>query len=251
MNPSVRQLHQRYQIQASWTSAIREKIFTEIDLAVERCVLEVGSGTGVLTAEVSASYQTPSYGIDIDPQATHLAHELDGRTRYLIGDGMALPFAGNTFDLTFCHFLLMWVSDPLEILHEMARVTARGGHVLALAEPDYGGRIDYPSELSQLGRWQGEALASLGANPTIGRKLRSLFTNAGLTEIHVGVLGGEWTADLKHDALQSEWDTLHADLGDRISEDILEHLQRIDAEAWQEGTRILYVPTFYAYGRIT
>jgi ubiquinone/menaquinone biosynthesis C-methylase UbiE len=161
---------------------------------------------------------------------------------------MALPFKSNTFGVTFCHFLLMWVSDPLDILHEMVRVTVRDGHVLALAEPDYGGRIDYPSELSQLGQWQGEALASLGANPTVGRKLRALFTHAGLTQIQVGVLGGEWTADINDDAIQSEWKTLNADLGDSLSDEVLQHLQRIDDQAWQEGTRILYVPTFYAYG---
>ncbi len=250
MNPSVRQLHQRYQIQASWTTAIRRKLYTKTGLSNARRVLEVGSGTGVLTAEISDSYRTRSFGIDVDPQATHLARELDERTRYIIGDGMALPFASNTFGVSLCHFLLMWVSDPMDILHEMARVTMRDGYVLALAEPDYGGRIDYPSELSQLGRWQGEALASLGANPTVGRKLRSLFTQARLTQIQVGVLGGEWTADLNDDALQSEWETLTADLVDTISDEVLQHLQRIDAQAWREGTRILYVPTFYACGRV-
>jgi ubiquinone/menaquinone biosynthesis C-methylase UbiE len=250
MNPSVRQLHQRYRIQASWTTAIRKKLYAKTDLSGARRVLEVGSGTGVLTAEISDSSQTRTYGIDVDPQATHLARELDVHTRYLVGDGMALPFAGNAFDITFCHFLLMWVSDPLEILHEMARVTVQDGYVLALAEPDYGGRIDYPSELNQLGRWQGEALASLGANPTIGRRLRSLFTHAGLTQIQVGVLGGEWTAEIDNEALQSEWETLNADLGNRFSDEVLHHLQHIDDQAWQEGTRILYVPTFYACGRV-
>jgi ubiquinone/menaquinone biosynthesis C-methylase UbiE len=250
MNPSARQLHKRYQIQASWTNAIRNKLYAKTGLSSARRVLEVGSGTGVLTAEISDSYHTHSYGIDVDSQATKFARELDRRTRYLIGDGMALPFKSNTFGVTFCHFLLMWVSDPLDILHEMARVTVRDGHVLALAEPDYGGRIDYPSELSQLGRWQGEALASLGANPTVGRKLRALFTHTGLTQIQVGVLGGEWTADINDDAIQSEWETLNADLGDSLSDEVLQHLQRIDDQAWQEGTRILYVPTFYAYGRV-
>ena len=29
---------------------------------------------------------------------------------------------------------------------------------MALAEPDYGGRIDYPEQLGHIGRWQAQAL---------------------------------------------------------------------------------------------
>ena len=64
----------------------------------------------------------------------------------------------------------------------MVRVTHPGGFVLALAEPDYGGRIDYPTELSQIGDWQKNALKQQGANPLMGRELRSIFSHAGINK---------------------------------------------------------------------
>ncbi len=51
---------------------------------------------------------------------------------------------------------------------EMVRVTRPHGFVLALAEPDYGGRIDYPSELSTIGNWQIEAAEGARGKPVYG-----------------------------------------------------------------------------------
>jgi SAM-dependent methyltransferase len=48
-------------------------------------------------------------------------------------DGLRLPFEDASFDHCLCHFYLMWVSDPLTALREMARVTTPGGCVLVCA----------------------------------------------------------------------------------------------------------------------
>ena len=82
------------------------------------------------------------------------------------------------FDITFCHFLLLWVRDPLQALREMKRVTRPGGSILALAEPDYDHRIDKPDELAPLGRWQAESLQRQGADPGLGGHLAELFLQA-------------------------------------------------------------------------
>ena len=90
-----------------------------------------------------------------------------------LGDAHQLPLADGCFDVCLCHFLLLWVTDPIQVLQEMYRVTRSGGVVMALAEPDYGSRIDYPQELSLLGKWQMDSLEQQGADPFIGRKLRA------------------------------------------------------------------------------
>ena len=64
--------------------------------------------------------------------------------------------------------------------------------MLACAEPDYGGRIDYPDELSEIGRLQMMSLARQGANPQVGRKLKAILREAGIREVEVGILGGQW-----------------------------------------------------------
>ena len=84
------------------------------------------------------------------------------------------------FDITFCHFLLLWVQHPLQALSEMQRVTRPGGFVLALAEPDYDHRLDTPASLTLLGRWQAESLRRQGADPGIGARLADLFRQTGL-----------------------------------------------------------------------
>jgi hypothetical protein len=46
-----------------------------------------------------------------------------------------------------------------------------------------------------------------------------------------------------------EWQVLEADLEDTLAPARLADLRRIDAAAWEKGDRVLFVPTFYAWGR--
>ncbi len=148
----------------------------------------------------------------------------------------------------FCHFVLLWLADPRRALNEMRRVAAPGGAVLALAEPDYGGRIDYPEALSRLGTWQSQALEEQGANPRMGRRLAGLFQQAGLVEVESGVLGAQWSQTDSDEDMEMEWQVLRNDLAEAVPPEELEALERLDRQATQAGERVLFVPTFYAWG---
>ncbi len=247
---TLERLHSRYLVQATWTASIREQLFDSIQLQGKQKVLEVGSGTGVVSAEISQRFSLASVGVDIDRSAVTFAQNNDPTSLYLAGDGNDLPFQSAAFDVVVCHFLLLWVGNPDRILDEMVRVTKPGGWILALAEPDYGGRIDFPRELEAVGQAQTQALLDQGANPYLGRTLRSLFHSAQLTEIRSGLLGGEWQGSIDEDQLESEWETLAQDLSDLLPTDEFERFRRVDHEAWEMGTRVLFVPTFYAAGRV-
>lgn len=247
---TLERLHSRYLVQATWTALIREQLFDSIQLQGKQKVLEVGSGTGVVSAEISQRFSLASVGVDIDRSAVTFAQNNDPTSLYLAGDGNDLPFQSAAFDVVVCHFLLLWVGNPDRILDEMVRVTKPGGWILALAEPDYGGRIDFPRELEAVGQAQTQALLDQGANPYLGRTLRALFHSAQLTEIRSGLLGGEWQGSIDEDQLESEWETLAQDLSDLLPTDELERFRRVDHEAWEMGTRVLFVPTFYAAGRV-
>ncbi len=247
---TLERLHSRYLVQATWTALIREQLFDSIQLQGKQKVLEVGSGTGVVSAEISQRFSLASVGVDIDRSAVTFAQNNDPTSLYLAGDGNDLPFQSAAFDVVVCHFLLLWVGNPDRILDEMVRVTKPGGWILALAEPDYGGRIDFPRELEAVGQAQIQALLDQGANPYLGRTLRALFHSAQLTEIRSGLLGGEWQGSIDEDQLESEWETLAQDLSDLLPTDELERFRRVDHEAWEMGTRVLFVPTFYAAGRV-
>jgi ubiquinone/menaquinone biosynthesis C-methylase UbiE len=47
------------------------------------------------------------------------------------GDAYKLPFADETFDITFCHQMLTHLKAPWDELREMLRVTKPGGIVAA------------------------------------------------------------------------------------------------------------------------
>ncbi len=241
--------HARFLQQAGWTQQLREFGFRKAGLQSARRFLEVGCGTGVITREAHRKTSARVFGLDINPHHLEFARKYDPGALFIRGDGLALPFADGSFDLAGCHFLLLWVSDPLQVVREMRRVVQEGGWVLALAEPDYGGRVDYPAELAELGRLQGEALRQQGADPNTGRRLAAIFHAAGLREVETGVLGGRWSGPVSDDAWEMEWQVLEADLAGRVPATRLQELRRIDAAAWQHGERVLFVPTFYAWGK--
>lgn len=103
-------------------------------------VLEVGSGTGALTA-VIAAVAPSSRIIGIDPVAPYVAfararHPLD-RVRFEVGDAERLRFLDGSFDRTLSLLVLNFIPDPAKALDEMIRVT-RPGNTVAAAVWDYG-----------------------------------------------------------------------------------------------------------------
>ena len=247
--------HKRFALQAGWTLNTRQYLFNLAGIKDTDAVLDVGCGTGVLTAESIQLGIRQSVGIDLDPQFIKLAADKVAGASFTISDAHHLPFEPNTFDISFTHFVLMWVADPLSVLVEMGRVTKPGSAVLALAEPDYRGRIDYPLELEAINRWQSAGIQKLGGDPYFGRRLKELFHQAGFEHIEVGVIGAQWKGAPSDANIESEWQVIRHDLevlGNKTSEQIenSETLREIDLRAWAEGKRILYVPIFYAIGRI-
>lgn len=247
--------HRRFSQQAQWTSDTRGYLFNLAGVPGAENVLDVGCGTGALTSQLVQMNVSHAVGIDINREFIAAAAAQKLPAEYIQGDAYALPFRKSTFDCSFCHYVLMWLADPQAVLLEMKRVTKPGACVLALAEPDYGGRIDHPVDLEQLNRWQAAALQTQGADPYFGRKLKGLFHKSGFTAIQVGVIGSQWKKAPSQDELESEWSIIQHDLtwlADEPSEvsKTLQNLRQLELNAWSSGERVLYVPTFYALGRV-
>jgi SAM-dependent methyltransferase len=239
--------HQRYTQQVRWTLATRRYIFDRIGIQPSQRILEVGCGSGAVLESLAKDGFSNSFGLDIDYASLRLA-----LPEFVTNaDALALPFAHHSFDISLCHFLLLWVSDPLKGLREMARVAKPGGWVIALAEPDYGGRIDYPEELKQLGKAQSLALQDQGVDVDIGRKLKCFFAGCGLQNIQSGIITAEWDRDFNQDEFDLEWLVLRKDLEGRVPSEELERYYRIDLAASRQGKRVLFVPIFYAFGQLS
>ena len=103
-------------------------------------VLDVGSGTGALTAAVVVAAPS-SRVIGIDPAEPYVAfartrHPRD-LVRFEVGDAQQLRFADGSFDRTVSLLVLNFIPDPAKALDEMIRVTRPDGTVAA-AVWDYG-----------------------------------------------------------------------------------------------------------------
>lgn len=241
--------HTRYLQQARWSKPLRDHLWQRLGLGAAQNILEVGCGTGALLQDLLARGHAQLWGVDISPAALQFASPRFPSAHLTQADAACLPFVSNTFDVTFCHFLLLWLPNPQAALREMRRVTHPGGWVLALAEPDYQGRIDAPAIMQHLGAYQNVALQRQGANIGIGRQLGGLFADAGLSVVETGLLGGQWQPELP-DGWDLEWDVFENDIQDFHLMYPLQELRRHDREAWLRGERVLFVPTFYALAKV-
>jgi SAM-dependent methyltransferase len=239
--------HQQFLRQAKWTQATRNHLYRRANLLRATQVLDVGCGTGAITAELAQRTQGTAIGIDIDPQMIAFARQQGGKARYEEGDARALPFPAGSFDIATCHFTLMWIADPQAAVREMARVVGPGGAVLVCAEPDYGGRLDWPA--LPIRRWQVEGLRRQGADPCLGRRLRQILAEAGM-ETEVGVIPSQWTPRALEAEFEVEWSWLRRDVGDTVEPAVFERAMAEAKAAIEGGTRFVYVPIFYALGRV-
>lgn len=250
MELTLSQWHDRYSQQARWTRELRDFFITQFPSPPFALALDVGCGTGALLSPGKPGYAGKIIELDLD--LSHLLYSPAGveRSQRTLGDAHRLPFPDDLFDLTYCHYLFLWLADPQRAAAEMRRVTKPGGWVAAFAEPDYGGRIDHPPALEKIKPAQIQSLRQQGADPCLGRKLKSIFSRVGLKELTSGVLQGSWTAPPSEEELNLEWLILEKDLHDLLSSRELTELKEQDDQAWKAGERIVYVPTFYAWGAV-
>ena len=92
-------------------------------------ILDIGCGTGRLTAEIAA---TPGIvAIGLDRSSAMLAEAIKGhRLPYVLGDGAALPFAG-IFDAVFSAATFHWIPDHDRLFASIHCALKAGGRLVA------------------------------------------------------------------------------------------------------------------------
>jgi ubiquinone/menaquinone biosynthesis C-methylase UbiE len=248
--------HSRYLQQASWTRELRAYLLDSAGIERAQRVLEVGCGTGAILGDLAhyagsrPGRQLAIHGVDTDLQALNRARVNAPAAILTRGDARRLPLSDGCFDITCCHFLLLWLSDPLIAIREMRRVTRASGHVLALAEPDYTAREDGPAGLAYLGTLQMRALLEQGADPGIGSHVADLFDSAGLRIVETGTIASQESAVIEDQEWAAEWSTLREDVSGQLSNADLDRLEQMDTQARRSGRRRLYVPTYFVHAQV-
>ena len=106
------------------------------ELLVDRCpiplggeaVLDLGAGTGVASDAIAARGGRP---LALDRSAAMLTWHQDRRPPAAVADATALPMRSDAVAVSVAAFVLNHLTAPVVALRELARVTRRGGAVLA------------------------------------------------------------------------------------------------------------------------
>jgi SAM-dependent methyltransferase len=117
-----------------WSRQIAAKFLDRLDPAPELTWLDVGCGTGALTATVLARAK-PASITGVDPAEPFIIAARsainDDRARFEVADARSLPLADGSVDMAVSGLCLNFVPEPERALAEMSRVTCPGGSVAA------------------------------------------------------------------------------------------------------------------------
>ncbi len=149
-------------------------------------ILDVGCGPGTITADFAALvYQGHVVALDITEDVVGHARMhaerrgLDNIT-FQVGSVLKLPFQDDTFDIVHAHQVIQHISDPINALREMCRVTKDGG-IVAVRSSDVSATAWFPDVegLNQSQSLYMTEARSLGVEPNAGRQLHSWAKKAG------------------------------------------------------------------------
>lgn len=116
---------------ASWSST--DAWLAEAKAFVRSCpqlprpsgrVLDVGCGTGRMRSVISYLSSWRYYGIEVNP-----AYVLNGTPYVDLYDGQTIPYPDGSFDMAIAFHVIGHTQNPIGAVHEMVRVTKRGGWV--------------------------------------------------------------------------------------------------------------------------
>jgi malonyl-CoA O-methyltransferase len=95
-----------------------------------RTFVDVACGTGRL-AGFAAQQGAYVFGADFcAPMLARAAMGNFARSRFVQADAIQLPFPDALADFTVCAFAAGYMNSPAQLIAELARITAPGGHIL-------------------------------------------------------------------------------------------------------------------------
>lgn len=182
---------ERQQLLAQMLNPLTREVLDRVPSDSVNTILDLGCGHGHTTRMLAKQFPNASWtGYECDALLVALASadasNPPGIT-FQQGDAAQLPYPEASFDLVFTRYMLLHVSDPLQVIREMFRVARPGGFVVAY-EPDCCIEFCYPpnaalERMSYLWR-------HLFPHPLMGRRLVHLFRSAGAVTYSAGALLG-------------------------------------------------------------
>jgi len=182
----------RYQVEALWPQ--ESKLFSRYALPRGARILDLGCGTGEATLRLAAMFPGAEavIGVDLMPELLSVARERvqegGGIVTFEQGDGFALRFPDEYFDLVVCRHVTQMVPQPERMLREIHRVLRRGAWAHVLSE-DYG-MLHFPERdgVDPDRLWHRAVVPftrATGTDARVGRRTLPMMRSLGFT--HLGV----------------------------------------------------------------
>jgi ubiquinone/menaquinone biosynthesis C-methylase UbiE len=143
-------------------------------------VLDIGSGPGLLAADMAEAVGPGGHVDGVDPSGSMLEMARRRATRtvsYAEGDATSLPFEDGTFDAATATQVYEYVPDMPAALAEARRVLRPGGRLLVL-DTDWGSVVWHSTQPDRMRRVL-QAWDEHLADPYLPRRLGPLLEDAG------------------------------------------------------------------------
>jgi len=118
-------------------------------------ILDLGCGTGTLTAEIAAS-GAQVVGVDRSPEMIDEARKKFPELRFEVRDARSLKFSAE-FDAVFSNAVLHWIPEAAAVVDGVSRALKPGGRFVA----EFGGKGNVSNVVAALET----ALTQLGVSP--------------------------------------------------------------------------------------
>ncbi|SFR39011.1 Methyltransferase domain-containing protein [Halogeometricum rufum] len=154
----------------------------DLSLSDRSRVLDVGCGTGELSAVLDAESPGEVVCLDADPELLRVAREATGLP-VVAGDATRLPFPDDAFDLVVCQALLVNLPDPAAAVESFARVS---DDLVAAVEPDnaaVGVDSTVSAEVALERSVRESYMAGVRTDVALGDRLPDIFEAAGLRDV--------------------------------------------------------------------
>jgi len=199
-NPSIAGMADAVQMAAFLEEHSRRPDIQQVNLRLCELVaakpgerlLEVGSGSGVLCRLLAPHLQPDGcmMGVDISPEMAAearkyaLSEGISGGISFETSAAEALPYSDSSFDGAIAARLLLHVSDPDTVIHEMIRIVKPGGRILVMDWDFDTVTVDHPDreQTRRLLHWRSD---HHGGNNWSGRQLWRRLQEAGLQNLSV------------------------------------------------------------------
>jgi hypothetical protein len=186
-------------------------------------VLDVGCGPGGLTRELAARVGATSVAaIDPEPQFVAACRDRNPGADVREGTAEELPWADEEFDAALSSLVVGFMRDPEAGVREMARVTRRGGAVVAcMWDTTAGGMTMLRTFWTAVRRFEPGVEGERRMAGTSEGDIAERFGRAGLED----VVGGALTARADYAGFDDFWEPLTFAIGPAG-----QHLSSLDEE---------------------